>query len=78
MGKTLAQVIDEARAGDQVNVTLTTNEDDGITAYAEGSLVFTPASGGVVLGGRFDSDLLRCPQPAEPICGCTSVIGDSR
>lgn len=44
MGMNLSQVVAEARDGDRVAVSLTTNEDDGIASYAEGDLVFHAAS----------------------------------
>ena len=51
MGKSLSQVIAEAREGDRVAVSLTTNEDDGIASYAEGELTFHPASTTITNGG---------------------------
>lgn len=47
MGMNLSQAVAEARDGDCVAVSVTTNEDDAIASFAEGELVFHAASGGV-------------------------------
>jgi hypothetical protein len=62
MGNDLSQVIATARTGDSVTFSLTTNEGDGIAAFADGSLIFTASSGGQVFGGpRFRPATLSTP-----------------
>ena len=51
MTQTLDQMLAGAINGDIVNVAMVSNQDNGIASYAEGGLVFHPATGGVVLGG---------------------------
>jgi hypothetical protein len=50
MGQNLDQILTQVGDGDSVNVTLASNQDNGIVGYAVGSLVFHKASGGVVIG----------------------------
>ena len=47
----LDQVLTEAKDGQLVNVTLVSNQNNGIVSYAEGSLSFHPQTGGTVLDG---------------------------
>jgi hypothetical protein len=51
MGQTLDQILTQVGDGDQVGITLASNQDNGIVGYAVGDLVFHKASGGVVRGG---------------------------
>ena len=51
MGLSPDTVLAQATEGDLVDVTLVSNEDDGIASYAAGTLVFRAATGGTVLGG---------------------------
>jgi len=48
MGKNLDQILAEIADGDHVNVTLVTNQDNGIVGYAVGSLIYHAGSGGVI------------------------------
>ncbi len=51
MGQSLDQILAEVGDGDTVNVTLVSNQDNGIASYAVGGLVFHKSTGGVILGG---------------------------
>lgn len=44
MGKNLDQILAEVAEGDSVNVTIATNQDNGIASYAEGSLIYHAGS----------------------------------
>jgi len=51
MGQSLDQILAQVGDGDTVNVTIVSNQDNGIASYAVGGLEFHPATGGVILGG---------------------------
>jgi hypothetical protein len=51
MGMTLDYILAEAKDGAHVRMTMVSNEEDGICAYATGLLKFSAATGGQVLGG---------------------------
>jgi hypothetical protein len=62
MGQSLDQLLTQVGDGDTVNVTIVSNQDNGIASYAIGGLVFHKATGGVIFGGppfrpaRLESD----------------------
>jgi hypothetical protein len=51
MGRSLDQILTEVGDGDTVNVTLVSNQDNGIASYAVGGLVFHKATGGLLVNG---------------------------
>ncbi len=51
MGQSLDQILAQVADGDSVNVTLASNQDNGIVGYAIGGLVFHKSTGGVFVGG---------------------------
>lgn len=51
MGQSLDQILAEVGDGDTVNVTMVSNQDNGIASYAVGGLVFHKATGGFAVGG---------------------------
>ena len=51
MRQSLDQILEEVREGDSVNVTMVSNQDNGIVGYADGRLRFRNATGGVLFGG---------------------------
>jgi hypothetical protein len=51
MGQSLDQILAQVADGDTVNVTMVSNQDNGIASYAVGGLVFHKATGGVIFGG---------------------------
>jgi hypothetical protein len=53
MGQTLDQILTQVGDGDQVGITLASNQDNGIVGYAVGDLVFHKATGGVVRGAQY-------------------------
>lgn len=62
MGQSLDQILAAVGDGDTVNVSMVSNQDNGIASYAVGGLVFHKATGGVIVGGprfhpaRLESD----------------------
>ncbi len=59
MGLSLEQVLSEIGNGGKVQVTMASNQDNGLVSYSFGELTFHPATGGPVLGSfrkaHFDS-----------------------
>jgi len=59
----LDQILGEITDGDMVGITMASNEDDQIVSYAEGSLKYHKATGGIILDGppfrpaRFEGDV---------------------
>ena len=51
MGQSLDQILAQVSDGDTVNVTMVSNQDNGIASYAVGGLVFHKATGGIIFGG---------------------------
>jgi hypothetical protein len=51
MGQSLDQILAQVADGDTVNVTMVSNQDNGIASYAVGGLVFHKATGGIIFGG---------------------------
>lgn len=51
MGVTLEDILAKAKNGSTVNMTIASNEEDGIASYAAGGLVFTPQTGGELVDG---------------------------
>lgn len=50
MAINLEQILTTANAQSSVQITLVSNQNDGIASYTEGALLFHPQSGGIVLG----------------------------
>lgn len=48
---TLEQVLAKAKDGSPVQITLVSNQNNGIASYAEGSLIFHPQTGGTGIPG---------------------------
>jgi hypothetical protein len=64
MGQSLDQILAEVRDGDTLNVTMVSNQDNGIASYAVGGLVFHTATGGLH-GTPFRPARLESSQPFQ-------------
>jgi hypothetical protein len=51
MGQSLDQILAQVGDGDTVDVTMVSNQGNGIASYAVGELVFHKATGNVIIGG---------------------------
>lgn len=66
MGQSLEQILADIRDGDTVNVTMVSNQDNGIASYAVGGLVFRAATGGVTVGGAPFRPARLASNPNQP------------
>ncbi len=73
MGMNLEKVLTDAKDGGSVNITLVSNQNNGIASYAEGSLIFHSKTGGTVLGGP----PLK-PAHMESVCPLKMFFSDRR
>ena len=66
MGMNLEEVLTEAKKGSLVNITIVSNQNNGIASYAEGSLLFHPATPpSIVFGGRLQPASMKSTSPLK-------------